>query len=192
MKYICTNRKGSVIVDFSLWVEDSVELNTLKDIFMRQSQFMIEHEVVDLQSLRLAGKLSNKLVKFPAVQPLKRLFWRIVYFRLSWGTLVAYLKLNHEITYMFVFIAALTGVHNTTQHNTTQHNTTQHNTTQHNTTQHNTTQHNTTQHNTTQHNTTQHNTTQQHNTTRHIVATNDIVHAIKNEMFTQVYVYVIK
>ena len=60
MKSIFTNRRGSVIVDFSLWVEDSVELNTLKDIFMKQSQFTIEHEAVDLQSLKLAGKLSNK------------------------------------------------------------------------------------------------------------------------------------
>ena len=82
---MCTNRRGSVIVDFSLWVEDSVEMNILKDIFMRQRQFMIQHEVVDLQSLRLAGKLSNKIVKFPAVKHFKRFFWRIVYFRLNWG-----------------------------------------------------------------------------------------------------------
>ena len=71
---------------------------------------MIEHEVVDLQSLRLAGKRSNKIVKFPAVKHIKRFFWRIVYFSVNWG----YLKLNHEITHMFVFIAAITVLHNTT------------------------------------------------------------------------------
>ena len=52
------NRKGSVVVDFSVWVEDSVGKKTMKDIFMKQRQFTIENELVDLESFRISGKFN--------------------------------------------------------------------------------------------------------------------------------------
>ena len=61
-KHVYLNRKGSVVVDFSVWVEDSVEQKTLKDIFMKQSQFTIENELVDLESFIISGKFNFSYV----------------------------------------------------------------------------------------------------------------------------------
>ena len=51
------NRAGSVVVDFSLWMDDSVtDFNKLGDILVNQDDFKIAGVDVDRTSIKLSGE----------------------------------------------------------------------------------------------------------------------------------------
>ena len=61
--YVMCNRKGSVIVDFSLWVDASIEdKDLLREILVKEKDFKIHGFVVDPKSIRVSGKFNFPFV----------------------------------------------------------------------------------------------------------------------------------
>ena len=54
------DRNGSVIVDFSLWLDASLrDLDVLREIFTSQKSLTIAGHAVDVTSFRLSGKTNS-------------------------------------------------------------------------------------------------------------------------------------
>ena len=69
MLYVVCYRKGSVIVDFSLWIQDKVtDENILRSILENQNNFRIGGFAVDFDSIKISGRftfvVSNNMVLF--------------------------------------------------------------------------------------------------------------------------------
>ena len=53
------HRAGSVVVDFSVWMDSSnAESNKLRNILVNQEDFKIKGFVVDRSSIRMSGELT--------------------------------------------------------------------------------------------------------------------------------------
>ena len=53
---LCINRKGSVIVDFALWVDSTVSSKDLLHDILRNASFSLGGHAVNLDSVRVSGK----------------------------------------------------------------------------------------------------------------------------------------
>ena len=64
---VCVIRKGSVVVDFSLWVDAAVDKDVLSDVFKSQSPaFTLEGHDVDPGSFRVSGMFTHNRWTHPS------------------------------------------------------------------------------------------------------------------------------